>query len=346
MVISCNPDPDSWLYPLIEWYLLEDGLPDPKKDGVLRYYVKSGGEFKWSDNEQDLIDKYSTKRSKARPISFTFISSTIYDNPICIAENPDYLDFLEGLNEVDRQRLLLGNWKIRPKGSNYFAREDLSKADRIPRNAICCRGWDKASTYPSDINPQPDYTACTKMYKTRDGNFYISGEFHDKNHDEQQPEVYGRFRHKPGARDNIIKDQAIYDGPDCKIILPCDPGAHGVAEYIESAKKLSTDGFVVKKDPAANGSSKLQKYSPFSAAVENGFVWIVESTFPNKATLEAFYTEHEAFDGERSSRTRKDDWPDSTATAFNFLNVAKNVPIVVRNQMDSESKAKPVLEGR
>ena len=64
---------------------------------------------------------------------------------------------------------------------------------------------------------------------------------------------------------------------------------------------------------------------PVSAAIENGFVYIVESTF-NKVTLEAFYKELEAFDGERSTRTRKDDMVDVVATAYNFLTKETVIP--------------------
>ena len=127
--------------------------------------------------------------------------------------------------------------------------------------------------------------------------------------------------------------------------MPVDPGAHGKVEYMESAKKLSTEGFRVKKDVVAPQKSKLQKFTPFSAAVENGFVYIVDSTFDPK-TKEALLKELEAFDGERSSRTRKDDWPDCVATAFNYLNTARNAPIVIRNQINSETMAKVVLDQR
>ena len=325
MVISCNPDPDSWLYPMIEWYLDSEGFPNPKKDGVIRYYVRKDGEFKWSSDKKELIDRYSTKWKKARPISFSFISSTIYDNPICIAENPEYLDFLEGLNKIDKARLLHGNWKVRLVGANYFQRDKIQKLNSIPLLANCCRAWDKASTEPNDNNKFPDYTACIKMYKTENNDFIATGEFDVSNHDAIEPEIFGKFRHKPGQRDNIILKQAKYDGTDCKVIMPVDPGAHGLTEYIESAKKLAIHGFVVKKDVVAPQKSKLQKFVPFSAAVDNGFVYIVESTF-NKKTLDAIYSELEAFDGERSTNSRKDDWPDVFASAYNFLTKETVIP--------------------
>jgi len=273
-----------------------------------------------------LIKKYSTGKKKVKPVSFSFLSSTIYDNKICMEQNPEYVDWLEGLNPIEQARLLHGNWKVRPVGANYFKREDLQKAEKIPLEATCCRSWDKSSAVQTDVEKFPDFTACIKMYKTPTGEFYISGEPHPNCHDDYEKEIYLKFRAKPGRRDNIIKKQAEFDGCDCFVVLPQDPGAAGATEYQESAKKLAQYGFIVKKDPIASNKSKLQKFSPVAAAIENGLVYIVESTFPNKQTLEAFYKELEAFDGERSTRQRKDDWVDTVATAYNFLSKSIVIP--------------------
>ncbi len=345
LIMSGNPDPDHEIAKMIEWYLDDEGYPHPEREGLIRYFLTINGEFVWSSSKQKLINQFKTKHYNPKPLSFSFLSSTIYDNPICMQQNPGYVSFLEGLGDVEKARLLYGNWKIRPEGANYFKREDLQKADRVPLGALAARGWDKASTEPHDINKYPDYTACCKMYKDRDGNFYISGEYHHANHDVDS-DVFGKFRKKPGARDNIILKQSIYDGEDCMVILPIDAGAAGRTEFVESSKKLSREGFRVKKDPAVNGTSKLQKFSPFSGAVENGFVYIVESTFPNKATLESFYKDLESFDGEKSGKLKKDDIADSVATVFNHLNQSRVVPIVCRNQVDNPTKTKKVIEAR
>ncbi len=116
----------------------------------------------------------------------------------------------------------------------------------------------------------------------------------------------------------MIEQQATLDGDDCTIILPKDPAA-GIIEYTEAAKKLNQLGFKVKPDPTANNQNKMKKFIPFSSACQNGSVYIVEESFPNKATLEAFYKELESFNGERSTSTRKDDWADCSASAYNAL---------------------------
>lgn len=316
MFITCNPDPDSFLCKWIEWWLDSDGFPIKERSGVKRFYYTINSEMKFADTAEELVERYPeaawidnpNTREKVfiRPKTMTFISGTIFDNPALIAANPSYLAELNALPEIEKSRLLHGNWYVRPEGANYFDRKWLREAPTVPTRAICCRAWDRASTEPSDVNPKPDYTACTKMYRDVDNNFYITGEFHHDCHDKKDPNVFGRFRERPGKREELIMKQAKYDGKDCVIVFSKDPGSAGEMEYTETAKKFITEGFRVQKDPMPPQNSKLTRYSPFSAACEAGMVYIVKSTF-NPETLEAFLKEHEAFDGERSSKLRKDD---------------------------------------
>lgn len=323
MILSCNPDPESWVLSLIEWYLDADGFPDPEKEGKIRYFVRRNGEFIWGDTEKEL-KKYCVEKEE-RPMTFTAIFATIYDNPPCMEKNPGYLSFLKGLNDVEKARLLYGNWYARPDGSNYFERKWVTEIDKVPTQKVrWVRAWDKAATEPSDVTPEPDYTACIKMGKDTDGNYYIAGDFHPACYDEKL-DVFGKFRKRPGERDNIIIEQGKYDGRDCQVILPQDPGSAGITEYRESAKKLISVGLICRKDPMPPQNSKLTRFTPFSSAAENGLIYVVTSTF-NKRTLESIYKELESFNGERSTRTRKDDVADCVASAFNFLSREKVIP--------------------
>ena len=343
LVLTANPDNESWLLDLLMWYLTEDGYPDENKQGVLRYFLVRDGEFKWADSPGPLIERYSTKSRTVTPKTFSFVASKLTDNPVLMANAPEYAEWLDSLNPLAKAQLRDGNWFVKLEGANFFKRENLLKADHIPTNAICCRAWDKAAKPVTQAEKFPDFTSCIKLYKTQDGEFFISGEFHPDNHDETEPERYGSFRRSVGQRDIIIKKQSGYDGVDCPVILPKDPGSAGEAEYRESAKKLSQYGFIVKQDPVPTNKSKLQRFMPFASSVENQLVYIVESTFPNKQTLEAFYKELESFTGERSTRHRHDDWCDAIASAYNYLSQSRIIPIVRRNQIKAETKAKEVL---
>lgn len=342
---TMNPDPDSFVCDIINWYIdQETGFPIEERAGVIRWYIRKDGELVWGDSEQELIDKYG---KDTRPVSFSFIPAKIYDNPVVLKNNPQYLADLESLKRVDRDRLLHGSWTAREESSGYFKRDWLIKETRIPNNALSTRCWDKSSSEVSEKESRPDYTASIKMYKDNNGEFWITGEYDpEHNFDPVDKDLYGKFRHRPGARDSIIEKQAEYDGKDTIILLPQDPGAAGKTEYIESAKKLINLGFIVKKDPGVTTQSKLQKFLPFSAACENQLVHIVESTFVNKHTLELFYKELESFDltqKVRSTRARKDDMVDVCSGNFNFLSAEKITPIVRRNQIKAGTKAKEVL---
>ena len=335
LMASMNPDsPDHWVVKWVKPFLDEDGYFNEEMAGKILYFVTIEGLPVFADSRKKLEDQFphmvwlenprTGEKEYVAPKSFTVVGSTIFDNPILIKQNPNYLAELQSLPEIDRARLLHGNWYIRPEGSNNFERSWLTKLDKIP-SGVSVRAWDKASSEPSDVERFPDFTASIKMIKTTEGRFCIIGDFCSEN--QEADGLYkGRFRKRAGERDSIILKQTQWDGKTCKVILPVDVGAAGKTEYLHSAKQLVTKGFVVRPDPMPTNKSKIVKYSPFSSACQAGLVDIVESTFPDEQTLEMFYVENEAFSGERSTRTRKDDWPDTCATGFNYLNESEVIP--------------------
>jgi phage terminase large subunit-like protein len=318
MVISCNPDPDHKIAEMISWWLDEDGFPIEERAGVIRWFILQGGQYLWGDTPEELKATYG---DNVKPISFSFIGSNIRDNPRMLEQNSDYLAWLEGLNPIDKARLLDGNWKVRPLNSLYFNRDWCAFADAIPLGSAMVRAYDKAGTAPSDKDKNPDFTASIGMAKSKDGYYYIFGNYHPKFKDDDS-DVLGVFRKTVGERDNIIELQARQDGTDVTIIFPKDPSAAGKFEFIESAKKLQNIGYTVKADPMPSNKSKMVRFAPFASACENGLVKFVISTF-DKNTLNNIYKCLEQFTGERSTRSYKDDIPDCVASAYNALNTMK-----------------------
>jgi hypothetical protein len=53
-------------------------------------------------------------RDPPLPMSVTFIPATVFNNPALTRVNPEYLGWLLSLPTLERERLLGGNWKIRP----------------------------------------------------------------------------------------------------------------------------------------------------------------------------------------------------------------------------------------
>ena len=338
VVASCNPDRNHFTYDLIKYWLTPEGYPDDAKRGHLQYYVRRNDDFIWASDPKDL-SKYLEEEGE-RPISVEFIGATIYDNPPMIKKNPGYLSMLKGQSEINKARNLYGCWEAVPEAAGHFKRQWLNKHTKLPNEGIRVRSWDKAQTKPSEVNRYPDFTACCGMMKTKDGEYIIFGDHHENNKDEEL-EYYGKFRERSGKREQLILQQAIHDSEKTIVVLPQDP--NGESEFLESAKKLIENGFLVRKDPAKSTAGKLIRFSPFSAACENGLVGIVESTF-DKKTLEMFYKELEDFTGERSTRSYKDDVPDSVSSAFNFLSKERIIPIVKRNQIQASTKTKEILD--
>lgn len=227
---------------------------------------------------------------------------------------------MKAQTKVNRERLLDGCWYAREQASSYFQRDWLNKISYsdIPENMTYVRGWDKAASIPSEKYKYPDYTTSCKLGKDSNGNIYIFGDY-DYDAIDNKSKVYGRFRRLPGERDNLILNQSKIDGTQVVVVLPKDPSGAGIIEYTESAKKLIAEGFAVKPDAMPNNKKKLQRFVPFSSACQNGFVYIIEDSFPNQETLDHFYRELEIFTGERSSATIKDDIPDAVASAFNTI---------------------------
>ncbi|MCP3921278.1 MAG: hypothetical protein GY714_01705 [Desulfobacterales bacterium] len=335
---TVNPDPDSWVLELVEWYLDDAGFPVEARCGVIRYFVVINGDFVFADDEQWFKDNrpdsvyvtnpVSGEKAYIPPKTFTFINGNIYDNPALIAKNPRYLSELQNLIDHERARQLWGNWYARPIGSNYFQRDWLVEVEKYPAKSKCCRAWDKAATQPSDTYRWPDYTASSPRLYMHEGLYYIVWDTHEQNTDpkDNASDIKGRFRLRSGERDQKILQQAKHDGTDCHVIFAVDPAAAGKIEYEHSAKAMVTEGFIVKPDPTPSNKSKLTRFQPFASACSNGLVRIVRSSFPNKSTYDAYMKELEAFDGTPSTPTRKDDWADATASAFNYLSKMVTVP--------------------
>ena len=310
---TLNPDNTHFMYEYIKPFLKEDGYPNMEFSARTRYFLIVNDVLHTDWERQKLVDKFPKKN----PLTYTYIPATLGDNKILEGLDPEYRDQLDSLPEEKRNQMLLGCWAETGNVGMHFKREWLKTNNSPPSKLTMCRAWDKAASEPT-ATYKPDYTASTKMGKCSDGNYYIFGDYAINNKD-PDTEIRGRFRKNAGERDQLVLDQSLVDGTDCTVIFAADLGQAGKSEFQESSKKLLSSGFVVKPDPMPNNKKKVLKYTPFSAACQIGVVYLVENSFPNKETLEAWLQENEKFSGERSTNLRHDDWPDSAASAFNYI---------------------------
>lgn len=119
---TCNPDPDSWVFEMIKWYIGEDGFPIPERQGIVRYFVKDGDAMIWGESVEECLEKaayFINPLVEASGIdakhfvkSFTFIGGSVYENKKLLEKNPEYLANLAAQDEQSKLQLLDGNWKV------------------------------------------------------------------------------------------------------------------------------------------------------------------------------------------------------------------------------------------
>jgi hypothetical protein len=160
---TCNPDADSWVADFLAWWIDPGtGLPILERAGVLRYYVRVAEKIVWADRPEDLAQYLPRPEDlppgvePPRPVSVAFIPAKVFDNPALLQVNPEYLGSLLSLPTLERERLLGGNWKIRPAAGLYFKREWCSVVDAVPADLDVVRYWDLAATEKTEFN-DPDW---------------------------------------------------------------------------------------------------------------------------------------------------------------------------------------------
>ncbi len=222
----------------------------------------------------------------------TFVPSRLKDNPYLNQE--EYIESLNELDAVTRERLLHGDWEVMPSG-NKFKREwfkIVGKAPPLQDFMQIVRYWDKASTEPAP-GKDPDYTAGAKIGLTQDGKFYIL--------DMQ------RDRLTPYDNERLIYNTAILDTVSVVIGIEQEGGASGKSDidhYIRNViPKFICNGI------RSTGSKEIRATLPSSKA-EAGLVYIV-----NKHWTAELINELVAF-----PKGAHDDQVDAISGAFGMIN--------------------------
>lgn len=168
---TCNPDAESWVAGLISWWIDPDsGYPIPERSGVKRYMLRAGDELIWADSACELRRRCEgTEYAGIEPKSVTFIAAALEDNRILMQRDPGYLANLRALPTVERERLLMGNWKIRRAAGAYFSRARVNVLSEPPGDVVrCVRAWDLAAG-EERAGSDAAYTAGVLMGKRRSG---------------------------------------------------------------------------------------------------------------------------------------------------------------------------------
>lgn len=267
---TCNPDADSWVAKFIAWWIdPETGYPIKERSGVKRYFTRVDDTVIWGDTAEECAEKSGVDISLCK--SVTFIASSIHDNKALLEADPSYLASLNALSLVERERLLNGNWKIKPAAGLYFPRSGIRIVNTIPDKLVTTvRAWDLAATEITASNKDPDRTCGTLWGRMRNGQYIIlNGMRVAKN--------------AANVRDLIVstakQDKTIYG--TSKIFIPQDPGQAG-KDQSRSYSKILT-GYSFMSNPVTG--NKITRAEPMAAQWQNGNIYMLEGEW-NKSYLD------------------------------------------------------------
>jgi predicted phage terminase large subunit-like protein len=259
---TCNPDADSWVADFLAWWIdRETGLPIPERAGVVRYFIRVAEKLVWADKPEELMQDLPPPGDLPpgielpRAISVTFIPAKVFDNPALLQVNPEYLAWLLSLPLLERERLLSGNWKIRPAAGLYFKREWCAVVDEVPADLDVVRYWDLAATEKTEFN-DPDWTVGIKLGRDKNGGYWLLDMV--------------RGRANPGDIDRLLLNTATQDSNRVRVGFGKDPGQAGKSQALHLVRALS--GFTVVAAPESG--DKLTRFGPFSSQCRAGNVKI------------------------------------------------------------------------
>ena len=299
---TCNPDPDSWVADFISWWIDQDtGYAIPERSGVIRWMIRRDEKIYWADTKEELWERFElvTDEEKMEPRSVTFIASSIYDNKELLKVNPQYLGNLKAMAEVERERFLKGNWKIKPAAGLYFKRSQVKVVQEVPDDIVfVVRGWDFASTEKTSTN-DPDATAGVLIGKRKNGKFIVLNVINQ--------------RVSAGDVETLLVNTSMSDrarfGRLYRIRMPIDPGAAGKIVADAYVKKLA--GFSVETERVTG--SKILRATPFATQWQNGNVEVLAGEWNDM-----YFSQMEFF-----PESKHDDMVDASSDAFTEVSKAK-----------------------
>lgn len=298
---TCNPDADSWVAKFIEWWINpESGYPIKERSGKIRWMVRVGEKIHWAVSKKEavkiaVLNGIGEDEAATMPKSVTFIASTLNDNRILMKSDPSYLANLQALPLVERERLLYGNWKIKPAAGMYFKRTQIGTILKaLPSDIIAfCRGWDLAAT-DEDEDQNAAYTAGVLMAKRSCGRFLVVN-------------VINR-QIKAGEVRKLVMLTAQMDQSTYGYVrqrLPQDPGQAGKEQAQSYVQMLAGYDVVAKQE----SGSKESRAEPMASQWQLGFFDVMEGSWN-----EPYFDQLESF-----PESKFKDMVDASSSAFNEL---------------------------
>ena len=317
------------------WIDEKTGYAIPERSGMIRWFIRVSGEVIWGDSKKEMLQyqmmephtgtqRFDSKsefplkgedgimyydretrtysawengkyKDLIAPKSVTFIASSLSDNAILMRNDPSYLANLQSLPLVEQERLLGGNWNIRPAAGLFFPRSALPELlPEAPNDVVrWVRGWDLAATDTGE-GGEPAYTASVLLGKRRNGRYVIADATNHRLKAEKVRET---------VKQCAISDKAKYKR--VKIRMSQDPGQAGKEQAESYIKMLAGFNVVAVKE----SGDKQSRAEPFAAQWQAGNVDVVAGPW-----TETLLGQYEAF-----PESKFKDLVDAGSNAFNEL---------------------------
>jgi len=256
MRATCNPDADSFVRDLIDWWIDEDGYVIKERSGIIRYMTVYMDEIVWGDTRQEVFDKVGTLQSLDEVLSFTFIEGELEHNKMLLENDPSYKSKLLALSEEDQLRLLRRNWNVKVDKTtliNYirfkdtFTNEWVQKGQKYITADIATSGSDLLSIW------------------VWEGRRAIDLELVEKNNGKQAVEM-------------IKRKQQLHFVPSSNICYDADGVGGGLTGFLPNAIEFHGGGKVYGNEKYMN--RRAQCYFHLAHAINQ--------TFP-KSEKDAYY---------------------------------------------------------
>ncbi len=221
-----------------------------------------------------------------------FVPALLRDNPSL--DRASYVEMLQHLSPVDRERLLAGDWDVEIEGG-YFQRHWFKGVNVAPATNNKLRYWDLAATKDGD------YTVGA-LVSILDGRYCV--------------EDIVRLRGTSFEVERAVLQTAMQDGVNVPIYIEQEPGSSGVNTISHYQRNILT-GFNVRPDRPTG--AKVLRAGPLSSAAEAGNVSIIIAKWNRE-----FLDEFGLFD-----QGAHDDQVDAVSGAVNILNARRTSSIIV-----------------
>lgn len=141
---TCNPNPDSYLRTLLDYFIDDEGDVIIERSGQVRYmyvYGEKVTDIIWGNTKKEVyekakhyIDTALTPNLRAVGIteddfikSFTFIKGDLAENPQLLKSDTNYLANIATGGAAAIARNLSGNWNVKVNGDEMVTREQMER---------------------------------------------------------------------------------------------------------------------------------------------------------------------------------------------------------------------------